>query len=395
MNTIELDGKTIKVKGNGTRLSLKKKDIYSIAEIHGLEALPVLEKLNLSKNNLSTIEGLDHLTALTSLDLSENHITEIRGLDTLTALESLDLSGNEITEIKGLRNLMNLKTLRLEKNPLTKMTGLKTLVNMENLYLGKTQIREVADLEKMSNLGTLRLPDKVIIPEGYGLSSTQYYTITKDGCSKWVKYCQDHPAPAAPEEASLSLPPLEPVEGSLGAASQTPSQAPSQASSPVKSPSLSETVELTKRMLQLIDDGEQALASPTPAGAKPPLMEALAIAKSLKDGTSEKKISRLLDTAKREQAQVAQRPDVGEIKTMLLKALKLYEELPLAKFASLLGLQDTVEVEKLLLQLPGDTPIKIKGDLIHIEAGGDLSGAIDVLMDSFAIWEGTKDGKIE
>lgn len=82
-------------------------------------------------------------------------------------------------------------------------------------------------------------------------------------------------------------------------------------------------------------------------------------------------------------------------KQMLARALKMYEELPLPKLAELLEMESTVELEKWLLMLPDEMPVKISGDAIRVEAGGDVTGAIDQLMTSFSAWEAEKVGKRE
>ena len=95
-----------------------------ITKIENLHYLTSLEKLNISKNQLSVIEGLNSLGKLRDIDLSKNSIEIIQGLDQLQMLKTLNLSGNkiaDINEISKLKTNKNLKELFIKGNPLTEM----------------------------------------------------------------------------------------------------------------------------------------------------------------------------------------------------------------------------------------------------------------------------------
>lgn len=155
--------------------------------------------------------------------------------------------------------------------------------------------------------------------------------------------------------------------------------------------------EKKNRMYELSAEGDQFLASEKWDLAQQKYQQALPLANEFGDSALVSTINQNLAKVEsaREQAERAKR--VPEMKQMLNKALKLYDELPLSKLASLLGMKDEIELEKWLLMLPDDFPIKILGDKIKVDVqeGQDIGGAIDQLMDSFSAWESTKEGKIE
>jgi hypothetical protein len=150
MSIVIIRDKPYKVKKG--KLTLKNKGISSISEIKGLENLPALKELDLSKNNISEISGLDHLENLYNLNLSNNEITEIKGLNNLRNLRFLRLDFNSIREIKGLESLKNIMTLYLNGNKINEIKGLDNLSNLNALYIAGNNITEVKGIENLHNL---------------------------------------------------------------------------------------------------------------------------------------------------------------------------------------------------------------------------------------------------
>jgi len=98
--------------------------VYSIAikKIENLHRLPLLEKLNLSKNQIYKIEGLGFQSNLRELNLAHNFIEVIQGLESLINLTMLNLSYNKISDINEIKKLQvntSLRILSLEGNPIT------------------------------------------------------------------------------------------------------------------------------------------------------------------------------------------------------------------------------------------------------------------------------------
>ncbi len=90
---VEYKGKNYKAKES---LKLSNLGIKRNADIHGLEKLTSLKKLDLDKNEIEEIEGLDHLKELEFLSLQHNKINEIKGLEYLINLSHIYLFDNPI-----------------------------------------------------------------------------------------------------------------------------------------------------------------------------------------------------------------------------------------------------------------------------------------------------------
>lgn len=149
--------------------------------------------------------------------------------------------------------------------------------------------------------------------------------------------------------------------------------------------------EKRERVQVLINRGDGEAAAGNSKTARATYQQAIGLAKELRDGRLVSAIKDKIEPLEqREREQKAQQRS-----KMLKKALKLYEELPLEKLASLLDLESTVDLEKWLLGLPEGIPVKIRGEKVVVQEGADLTSAIDGLMDSYSKWEETKTGKRE
>ena len=133
-----------------------------IMVIQGLDALTQLQSLYLYYNQIADIRGLDALAQLQSLDLSSNQIADIKGLDALTQLQSLSLSSNGITDVKGLEKLTQLQSLSLSSNGITDVKGLEKLTQLQSLYLSYNQITDIKGLEEPTQLQSLHLHNNQI-----------------------------------------------------------------------------------------------------------------------------------------------------------------------------------------------------------------------------------------
>jgi len=113
---------------------------YGIWNVTGLRTLEKLEKLDLSKNLLSSTKGMRHLVTLRYLDLSENCFNDMRGFvymfpflkglnlsknsfcgkfivpGTMRELEWLDLHSNNIESFDSVDRVPMLKRLNLNNN---------------------------------------------------------------------------------------------------------------------------------------------------------------------------------------------------------------------------------------------------------------------------------------
>ena len=70
-----------------------------LSQLDGLERVPGLETLNISRNALSSLDGLQNCCALTTLLCSQNEMTGYDSLGALTqckALSTVDLQDNDL-----------------------------------------------------------------------------------------------------------------------------------------------------------------------------------------------------------------------------------------------------------------------------------------------------------
>ncbi len=123
----------------------------------GIQRLPELENLFLSRNRIKDINFLQRLNNLTSLDVSRNQIKDFSILQGLTNLTSLDLGGNQIKDISILQGLTNLASLDLGGNQIKDIFILQGLTNLTSLSLWQNQIKDFSILQEMSNLTSLDL----------------------------------------------------------------------------------------------------------------------------------------------------------------------------------------------------------------------------------------------
>ena len=106
--------------------SLSRDFVDAIRQTHGNE----LRKIKLSNNGLQCLKNIEYLSpVLEKLDLSCNDLHDIQPLSLLSSLVELDLSENRIDDITSLGCLTNLKCLRLEGNNITQLLTLEPLRN--------------------------------------------------------------------------------------------------------------------------------------------------------------------------------------------------------------------------------------------------------------------------
>jgi protein phosphatase 1 regulatory subunit 7 len=92
-----------------------------------LAALPALEELYLSFNDLTAIQGLDTNLRLRTLDVSNNRISHLTNLRHLEQLEEFWASSNLLESMQEIEQelggLEGLHTVYFEHNPLQKTAG--------------------------------------------------------------------------------------------------------------------------------------------------------------------------------------------------------------------------------------------------------------------------------
>lgn len=135
---------------------------YSI-DVGGQTVLSTATELDLSGCGISDISGIQQLPYLETLSLSKNSISNIyifQYTQSRNTLKTLDLSDNEISDTTPLSSLQCIETLDLRNNPISSLQPLMMLSSLKTLYLGGNQLEDyqIKDLQ-------YALPDCEIITE--------------------------------------------------------------------------------------------------------------------------------------------------------------------------------------------------------------------------------------
>lgn len=138
---------------------LKKLDLSKnqFSNIHFIENLKHIAFLDLSKNKIIDISSLSQLKNLETLILENNQIFNINPLATLTQLQDLKLGFNRIVSIKSIQNLTQLQVLELSNNKIEDITHLESLTQLRKLNLGQNQITNISTIQKLQNLEDLNV----------------------------------------------------------------------------------------------------------------------------------------------------------------------------------------------------------------------------------------------
>ncbi len=134
----------------------------NINNLKGLESFTNLQKIDLSRNQISDISSLKGMTQLTTLYLDYNKISDITPLKGMTQLTTLGLDVNDINDISSLKSMTQLTTLYLDYNQISDITPLKGMTKLITLNLGASQISDITPLKGMTQLISLGLDDNHI-----------------------------------------------------------------------------------------------------------------------------------------------------------------------------------------------------------------------------------------
>ena len=138
---------------------------------------PVLQRANLSRNNIFHIRDLQLFMALSYLDLSNNKIQKITGVENLENLktlklvdnclkscegvppmiENLDLSGNAISDISPLASLVGLRDIALDQNRIGDLGPLSDCMWLNSVSAKENWIVRFDALLPLSSLELLRV----------------------------------------------------------------------------------------------------------------------------------------------------------------------------------------------------------------------------------------------
>ncbi|EKF32827.1 hypothetical protein MOQ_003317 [Trypanosoma cruzi marinkellei] len=136
------------------------------------EILALITSFDLSHNHIEQLHQLDALTALTRLNVSYNKIARIGFLP--VTITELDLSHNSLPSLEGIGSLPHLRDLNVSYNCLKNLMGLSRSQPLQVLRAGGNRIVSTIGLESMAQLRLLSLDHNLIdnANELHFLSST-------------------------------------------------------------------------------------------------------------------------------------------------------------------------------------------------------------------------------
>lgn len=140
---------------------------------------------------------------------------------------------------------------------------------------------------------------------------------------------------------------------------------------------------------------EQALAAGDEPRAVTEGEKTIECARRLGDGAQVSEIQRRLAPLRERVERENRARETEKRKRLLARAVNMYDEVPLARLAKLLQIDDPIELEKWLLELSDALPLTIAGESLKFDAAArvDLTATLDQLMASFQVWEREKFGK--
>ncbi|XP_064652027.1 leucine-rich repeat-containing protein 61-like [Lineus longissimus] len=109
--------------------------------------LESIHSMILREMGISDLGCIGECTGLERLDLSRNDISKLYNLASLSSLAHLNLSANRISSLEGLQSLDNLKTVNLAGNLLGSIDTLHCLAGLEKLE----ELRLKDDIHELTN----------------------------------------------------------------------------------------------------------------------------------------------------------------------------------------------------------------------------------------------------
>jgi internalin A len=119
----------------------------------GLAALPRLETLNVSSNDLNSLAELSTLGGLQVLVASGNHLRELQGLEGVHKLHTLRVHDNELTQLPVLASAVS---INVSNNLISDLSFLRESEGLQSLMVFSNQI---SDLNPIANLENIELLD--------------------------------------------------------------------------------------------------------------------------------------------------------------------------------------------------------------------------------------------
>jgi serine/threonine protein kinase len=139
-------------------------------DILGLESMPTLEVLWLSRTSVTDVRHLASAKALKQLHLSGTKVTTegTMGLESIPTLETLSQRHTSVTDVRHLASAKALKLLDLGNTKVTTKgtKGLESIPTLESLLLGSTLVYDVRHLASAKALKLLDLGNTKVTTKG-------------------------------------------------------------------------------------------------------------------------------------------------------------------------------------------------------------------------------------
>ncbi len=192
--------------------------LISARDLLAIASAPKLEKLTISRCNLSNITNLSNAKKLTYLDLSGNNgIRDLTALSFMTGLNHLDLNHNALENLSAISSLVNLEYLNVSNNSLSSvvplgactalkelnisynktlsaLTGCEAMTGLTKLNASYCAVTDISAVSACSALTELDISNNALtdISTLAGITSLQYVNFSHNQVSalpKWPESC--------------------------------------------------------------------------------------------------------------------------------------------------------------------------------------------------------------
>ena len=153
----------VQYRGNLDDVTLLTCESASFDNLEGIEALTILETLDIPNSGLAALTELAGNSTITKLYLDDNPLVDITALNSMTGVVELHINDTGISDLAPLQDMSRLRVLLSANNPLadTDLTPLSSL-NLRRLDISNTGISDINSLSNMEILKRADLSDNQI-----------------------------------------------------------------------------------------------------------------------------------------------------------------------------------------------------------------------------------------
>jgi len=164
LEELYLQGNALSDEGFGTltnvdSLSTLDVGVNDLTGLVHLLALPSVQWVNVTDNNISSLSGIEALESLEYLEADLNPITSVEPLTGLTLLENLTLGSTLVSDLSPLSSLIGLRWLEISGSLVASLQPISACTALEELYACETLVSSLAGLESLDLLRVLEVDD--------------------------------------------------------------------------------------------------------------------------------------------------------------------------------------------------------------------------------------------